>query len=865
MIKAVLNKDGLITLNTEKKSSLDYKTFSGKERLLLRSYNDLKDNADGHFLNLASSLCLLTDWDGNEIKLKDGIYSLTLNLKKIGNGYLSSLCFESLNDEIRCYIKDMVLVNNSLFRTRTRDVKKLFMLNQKEIKREDLESFLSIALSEYEGLKINVEGYKTILKSPINVKSALIFSEIDEYNYLHLKTDLYLDDYGLMKSELTTSVRIDEEDKTLEIREIVINESPSERLKKILNKIDKTGYYEEKGIFIIESDTAKNLIENHFKELLSSFVILQSEVIRNYKVRYAKPVLALSVHYGISYLETDGNIEIDGQSIMLEDFFYSIKRNGDFVVLPDGSKAYIDISFISRIKRLITENNGNFYITKADLPYIESLPDVALKAEEKETLFKFYKDYNRINDDNRDGKLKTSKLRDYQNYGYKWLKYLSDNNMGSCLADDMGLGKTVQVIALLNSEAVKTEKPNLIVSPKSLIFNWMREIERFAIDIPTYIYYADEKSVEKVIDMKKGIVLTSYGTLRSDISKLKDIDFNYLILDEAQSLKNFNTATAKAASEIKAEHKTALSGTVIENNLSEIYSLFKIINPSLFKSFAAFNREYIKPIYNQNSDALKELKMKIKPFILRRVKEDVLKDLPEKSEQTVIIEMKDEHFSYYRERQKVIRKLLNERIESDGINRSSFMILQALNELRILSSSPEIKGQSSLINSKREYLKDTIPEIVKSSHKCLIFTFFLDSLSLIAEDMASLGIGCLKLSGSSENREEIIDRFTFDDSINVLIMTLKTGGVGLNLTKADYVFIFDPWWNSAAEEQAISRSHRIGQKNPVFVYRLISKDTIEEKILALQEKKREISKEVFESDNTLIKSLSKEDIEMLIR
>ena len=316
---------------------------------------------------------------------------------------------------------------------------------------------------------------------------------------------------------------------------------------------------------------------------------------------------------------------------------------------------------------------------------------------------------------------------------------------------------------------------------------------------------------------------------------------------------------------LKAEHRIAVSGTPIENDLGELYSLFRFLNPALFPSLSAFERDYVRPIMqDEDKEAEKELRMRIYPFILRRVKKDVLKDLPEKTEQVAYIDMEDEHWKHYERRRFEMKSRIEEEMNSMGVRKSAFIILQALTELRQIAALPEGKMETDTISAKREYLREVIPEITANGHKALIFTSFLDTVEKLSEDLDEMGIRFVAMTGATRDREKLVSQFQSDPDTKVFLMTLKTGGVGLNLTAADYVFIFDPWWNAAAEEQAINRTHRIGQPNPVFCYRLISRGTIEEKMLELQARKQKLSSSLISSDGDALKNLTEDEIRELL-
>jgi len=460
-------------------------------------------------------------------------------------------------------------------------------------------------------------------------------------------------------------------------------------------------------------------------------------------------------------------------------------------------------------------------------------------------------------------KLTSVTMRDYQKEGVRWLKYLYDNNFGGCLADDMGLGKTLQAISLLSFIYPKTKTPSLIVMPKSLLNNWQNELEKFNPSLSFYLYYGTNRDSKEF--KKHNIILTTYALVRNDIEKLRDIKFDTIILDESQNMKNIESKISKAVMLLEAKHKFALSGTPIENSLFELYSLFRFINGGLFSTLADFKRDYAVPIQGDaNEEVAKILKAKISPFLLRRLKKDVLKDLPAKQEQVVYVDMDEAHKKFYNQKRDYYKQLLEQQIAINGIEKSKFVILQAFNDLRQIASAPELKSENTIASSKIEALFEMLEDIVLNNHKILIFANFLGSLDLISQKANELGYEHLLMTGSTRNRQELVDKFQNDKDIKLFLMTLKVGGVGLNLTEADYVFIFDPWWNKSAENQAVDRSHRMGQKNTVFSYKMITKGTIEEKILELQSQKQDMTDMIISGDEGGLKQLSSADLNYIL-
>jgi SNF2 family DNA or RNA helicase len=524
---------------------------------------------------------------------------------------------------------------------------------------------------------------------------------------------------------------------------------------------------------------------------------------------------------------------------------------------------------MSRLDRLIAQIKGEedrVALSYFDIPLILQEDDVEIEGAAWETARTFFTNYNTIQ--NRPGTWSLDKgaLRPYQEYGVRWLDYLREHQMGACLADEMGLGKTIQVIALLRSLHESGIKGKcLILCPKTLVFNWTLELDRFAPKIPYLVHYGSDRNLSAWEHKEFLVILSTYSTLRRDVVDFQRLEFFYIILDESQSIKNLTTQTTTAVLSLRAKHRLAMSGTPVENNLGELYSLFRFLNPALFGSERLFNQRYLHPIQdNADEDALHDLKTRIYPFMLRRLKRDVLKDLPDKTEEIAYIELEDLHLTVYHQRRQEYKQLIESIIAKGEYPKASFIVFKALTELRRLASVPEADGEYGGPSAKRYYLKDMIAELVENGHKCLVFTNFLATVDLVSHDLADIGITNLTMTGATVDRQSQVRRFQTDNAVKAFIMTLKTGGTGLNLTAADYIFIMDPWWNSAAETQAIDRSHRIGQVNPVFCYRLIAKDTIEERIMELQKRKTDLAGALLSDDAGILKSLSPEDVAYLV-
>ncbi len=467
----------------------------------------------------------------------------------------------------------------------------------------------------------------------------------------------------------------------------------------------------------------------------------------------------------------------------------------------------------------------------------------------------------------------TGTLRDYQREGLGWLHFLREFGVGGCLADDMGLGKTVQVLALLEARRARrisgeqSRKPSLVVVPKSLVFNWLEEAKRFAPKLKMFNFTGlDRKQIQgRFSDFD--LIVTTYGTLRRDILPLSEVDFDYAILDEAQAIKNAAAQTAKASRLLKADHRLAMTGTPVENHLGELWSLFEFLNPGMLGRSGQLHKLLSAGKSTEEQYASAQILGKaLRPFMLRRTKEKVLTELPAKTEQTLFCELEGEQRKLYDELRDHYRASLTNKIKTQGLNRSKIHVLEALLRLRQAACHPQLidKKNTSCGSAKLEMLLEQVQEVTGERHKTLIFSQFTSLLAIVRRELDKAGIVYEYLDGKTNNRQQRVERFQTDPNCPVFLISLKAGGHGLNLTAADYVFILDPWWNPAVEAQAVDRAHRIGQQQPVFAYRLIAKDTIEEKILELQAGKKQLAEAIVAEDNSLLGGLSAEDLEFLL-
>lgn len=553
--------------------------------------------------------------------------------------------------------------------------------------------------------------------------------------------------------------------------------------------------------------------------------------------------------------------------------YYRLK-NGDIINLKDESLQ--ELNNLTEELELTDEEiiNGKGSILKYRAIYLDSLKKTKYSIISTDNLFdNFIKNFYEYKDSNLSLE-DTSILRDYQLTGVKWLYNLAKTGFGGILADEMGLGKTIQVIYYIK-QMLKDNPTSkfLIVVPTSLAYNWEHEFDSFASQIKKAICIGSKEKRKHILkDLNKiNVIITTYGLLREDEEIYENLNFNTMIIDEAQNIKNNHAGITKVVKSIKAETKFALTGTPLENSILELWSIFDFIMPGYLANLTKFQSKYKIKDFDEDSEILiKGLSKQINPFILRRKKSDVVKELPEKLINDIYIDLKDEQKKLYVAELNRVKEEMDKIIKEEGMNKARFLILQLLTKLRQICIDPSIVYDNySDGSNKIEQLENIVSEYTKNNHKVLIFSSFKTALNIVKEKLNNSKIKTYMIDGSvpAKTRIEMVDNFNENDDIKVFLIMLKSGGTGLNLASADVVIHLDLWWNPQAENQATDRAHRIGQTNTVEVIHLITKGTIEEKILELQNKKRILSDKLIDGeirDKNIISELTKEDIEKLL-
>lgn len=653
---------------------------------------------------------------------------------------------------------------------------------------------------------------------------------------------------------------------------------------KVINDILKYGFeIDNNKIILKDIEKEVEFLENGLENLATKYEIFTTEKFKGINIKKKTSVTSM---FGIgqdnilSYTFSLGDINSNELVNIFEEIknkkkYYRLK-NGDILNLEDES-----LKELSDLKDDLELSDaeiiaGHGAILKYRAIYLDSLKNTKYNIIKTDNLFdnfidKFYK-FKDINLTLPKDELKI--LRDYQLTGVKWLYTLAKTGFGGILADEMGLGKTIQVIYYIK-QMLKDNENNkfLIVVPTSLAYNWDHEFDSFGSNIKRKICVGNKDKRTKILRNLNdtNVIITTYGLLREDEELYNNLNFNTMVIDEAQNIKNNMAGITKVVKKINAENKFALTGTPLENSILELWSIFDFIMPGYLASLTKFQSKYKIKDFDEDSEILiKGLSKQINPFILRRKKQDVVKELPDKLINDIYIELKDEQKKLYVAELERVKEEMEKIIETEGMNKARFLILQLLTKLRQICIDPSIVYDNYKDGSnKLEQLESIVNEYIKNNHKILIFSSFKTALNIVKEKLNKAKIKTYMIDGSvqAKDRIEMVDNFNNNDDVKVFLIMLKSGGTGLNLATADVVIHLDLWWNPQAENQATDRAHRIGQKNTVEVIHLITKGTIEEKILELQNKKRILSDKLIDGeirDKNILSELTKEDIKNLL-
>ena len=624
------------------------------------------------------------------------------------------------------------------------------------------------------------------------------------------------------------------------------------------------------------SDVLKNnwffLFVDAMKEM--QLEVFGFEALKNFRFNTAKPSTKIFISSHTDWFDAKIEILFGEQKVTVADVKKALANKQQFVPLSDGTLGILPEEWIKKYSLLFRVGEGKTSHMKLSKYHFSVIEELYLERNEEELFIQLEEKYERLKNNHSIKPVEApahlkSILRPYQESGFQWLNYLREVQWGGILADDMGLGKTIQALSFIHH--LKQEQGTLkalVVCPTTLMFNWQNEITKFTPGLHFYIHHGGGRVRDSLFKENIDVIITTYGTLRSDIKQFVEVPFDYVILDESQAIKNPSSKVTKAACLLKSRNRLCLSGTPLQNNTFDIFAQMNFLNPGMLGSIEFFKQEFSVPIdkfgEKEQKDHLRKL---LYPFILRRTKEQVAKDLPEKQEMILFCEMGDEQRKIYDAYRNDYRDKILGVVDTQGVQKSQLTILQGLMKLRQICDSPAIVNEQEKFPNVSVKLEEIGREITEniSNHKALIFSQFLGMLALIKEKMKDLGVVYEYFDGSTsaQDREKAINHFQNDEECRVFLISLKAGGVGLNLTAADYVYIVDPWWNPAVEQQAIDRTHRIGQTKNIFAYRMICTDTVEDKILKLQDRKRALARDLITDDEGFVKSLTREDVEYL--
>lgn len=665
---------------------------------------------------------------------------------------------------------------------------------------------------------------------------------------------------------LETGSILDPSSKTIYLRNEELESEYIKILRELHPKFKNAGV---QGFFHLNQDT---FMEGLW--FMRAFEILKEHQIKVYGLENLKikkyspfpPVIGFDLRSTQDWFEVNVSVAFGDEKVKLKDIKKAIERDEDYVELGDGSIGVLPEKWLKKFKKLLRTANMDkeeLKIAKTHFQVIEEIEEVSLFpkilqeiTEKKERL----KSFQGITNTTVPSSLKAN-LRNYQQVGLNWLGFLKEYQWGGVLADDMGLGKTLQMIAFICKIIEENPKAKiLVVAPTTLLFNWRDEIEKFAPDLDFFIHHGNRYSSTDEL-LQHQVLLTSYGLVINDLALLSEIEFDLLIADESQAIKNPISLRFKSITKLKARLRVAMSGTPIENGLTELFAQMSFVNPGFFLTIKNFKDNYLTPLKNGDKEALIDLQKKIKPFVLRRTKEEVLTELPEKMEEYLYCIMDANQRKIYDAYRNEYRDYMMKKIEEEGPENSKMYLLEGLTKLRQICDSTKLVKHTEKNNPsiKIDILIEHILEKT-GNHKILVFSQFVKMLEIVKEKLDEYQIPYAYLDGKSsmKAREKSVTEFQNDESKRVFLISLKAGGTGLNLTAADYVYILDPWWNPATENQAIDRCYRMGQKKNVVAYRMICKDTVEEKIMNLQQAKIKLAKDVISDGDSFLASLDKE-------
>jgi SNF2 family DNA or RNA helicase len=633
------------------------------------------------------------------------------------------------------------------------------------------------------------------------------------------------------------------------------------------------------GYFYLPFEEAKKknwFLKTYHKLLDENVELIGMDMLRHFRYsQHAVKTDLLNIKTTDFLIEADIEISFGDEKVNPNEIQKILYNNQKNILLKDNSIGVLDDEWITNYSAVIKHSK----IEKGRISFPQwlliSAREIAQLQELKLVIdVNWWQKWQQWQDVNQTvyevPKIVQATLRPYQQKGYEWMKLLSEIHAGVCLADDMGLGKTLQTICFLASQfEQQPDAKFIIVCPGSLIYNWQQELQKFCPSLTSFVYYGNNRKMDDFMAQKSSVLITAYSTLRADVDKLKNVFWNTIVLDESHNIKTLYAQATKAVYQVIAKHKIALSGTPIINNTFDLYAQLNYLLPGFLGSQEFFRKEYVLPIdRNKNTEKIEALHKLTNPFILRRTKAQVAKDLPEKTELVLWCEMEESQQEVYDSVKESIRKSVFLNIKNEGLNKSKLSVLQGIIKLRQVCCSPLLLKEELTGNIPSVKIDVLLDELMNnlSDNKVLVFSQFKEMLHLIAARLQENNISFFHFDGDTklEERRDLVAKFQEEqDTTNVFLMSLKTGNAGITLTAADYVFLVDPWWNAAIEQQAIDRTHRIGQTKNVFAYKMICRNTIEEKIIEIQQRKQVTSDALISEEDGFVKNLTQDDIAYL--
>jgi superfamily II DNA or RNA helicase len=760
---------------------------------------------------------------------------------------------------------------NEFFLLRTADLELLerFKAGELEAREEGLPRFMALVVKPLaERYRVDVEAVIVVETIDTEACARVYVSELNE-NFLLIKPKWEYGGHEVEESD-ERETRVEQEDR---VYRILRRKEEERRLTDALKGLHTRFGDQSNGYFYLNFKEAqdKNWFLRFYQLMQEMDVpVLGMNKLRKFKYNTNVPTFEIVAGRSIDWFDLTIRVSYGDLVVPLHELRKAILGRQDFILLSDGSLGLLPREWIERYSLLLKMGQmreGGVRLAAVHWGVMADAGAESVQAEldEKKKRWETFDTQQTW----AVPELVQAQLRDYQVAGFRWMCLLDEMGWGGILADDMGLGKTLQTLSFLQHVVERyPEETHLVVCPTSLLYSWEAELKKFVPGLDYYLHYGSGRELDEATFRRAHVIITSYGMVRNDLAHFAGYRFGYVILDESQAIKNPGSQVRKAVQELQARNRLALSGTPVQNNTFDLYAQMDFVNPGMLGGPEFFRSEFANPIdKNGDREVAAKLRKLVYPFLLRRTKEQVASDLPDRTEMVLWCEMGEEQRKIYDSFKEYYRESLLERIAAEGVGRSSIYLLEGLTKLRQICDSPALlRGDIEYPNVSVK-MEELVREIEENtgSHKALVFSQFTTMLQLIGAELDSRGIPYLYLDGSvpAEARKALVGQFQEEDFARVFLISLKAGGVGLTLTAADYVYLVDPWWNPAAEQQAIDRSHRIGQVRKVFAYRMICKDTVEEKILQLQQKKKTLAEDLVGDESGFVKKLTAEDVAYL--